>query len=61
MRFHFKEDKATEAQLSYIEVLLAHLQDQGESYYLDEYEVGDLSKNEASEVIEDLKNLLGWS
>jgi len=54
-------DKATEAQLSYIETLLAELQEAGETYYLDEYELDDLSKIEASEVIDDLKNLLGWA
>ena len=61
MKFHFRREKATEAQLTYIESLLAHAQEEGTSYYLDEYELEDLSKEEASEVIEDLKNILGWS
>ncbi len=61
MEFDLTEPRATDAQVNYILMLLAKLQEEGEHVPLDDSEVDLLTKAEASTVIDDLKQLLGWS
>ena len=62
MIFDFKEDKATEAQLSYIVELVAIANELG--YHIssiDDSYLEELTKSEASELIDELKLNIGWS
>lgn len=60
MIFDFKDDKATDAQLSYIETLIAHVQEIGTNCPVDDEQLDRLTKAEASEMIDTLKIILGW-
>ncbi len=52
---------ATEAQLDYIYILIASLLEKGETVPFTDEEIEELTREEASEIIDDLKNELGWS
>lgn len=62
MEFNLGPRLASDNQKDYILTLLAEIQEQG--IYIDEpseEEIEDMLMQEASELIDDLKDLLGWS
>jgi len=61
MIFDFKEDKATEAQLRYLELLFAEIQEMGGSLGVDDTDLDKLTRAQASELIDDWKIILGWA
>jgi len=52
---------ATDGQVDYIHTLIAALLEEGEVVNMDDDDIDELSLEEASELIDDLKDMLGWN